>query len=184
MFALEAGIRQGGVLSPVLFAVHVNSLLEKMQNGGLGCHTGMLFMGAFMYADDLVLVSASISELQSMIDVCVNELNSLNMKTKANKSSCICFGKGYKNDCALVSDGTISFTWSPNLKYLGIPFKSFSKFSVDLKDCRSNFYKSFNAIYSKVSRASEDVIVSLMKSICMPSLLYEALHLNASDLNS
>ena len=31
MFTLEAGIRQRGVLSPVLFAVYVNSLLEKLQ---------------------------------------------------------------------------------------------------------------------------------------------------------
>ena len=29
MFALEAVIRQGGALSPVLFAIYVNSLLEK-----------------------------------------------------------------------------------------------------------------------------------------------------------
>ena len=143
-------------------------------------------MGAFMYAEDLVLVSASISDLQSMIDVCINELNSLDMKINAKKSSCIRFGKGYKNDCALVTVDGISFTWSPNLKYLGITLKSFSKFSVDLKDSRSNFYKSFNAIYSKVSRAGEDVIVSLMKSFCMLSLLYgiEALHLNASDLKA
>jgi len=186
MFALEAGIRQGGALSPVLFAVYVNSLLEKLQNSGLGCHIGMLFMGAFMYADDLVLVSASISDLQSMIDVCINELNSLDMQINAKKSSCIRFGKGYKNDCAQVSVDGISLTWSPNLKYLGITLKSFSKFSVDLKDSRSNFYKSFNAIYSKVSRASEDVILSLMKLFCIPSLLYgiEALYLSASDLNS
>ena len=79
----------------------------------------------------------------------------------------------------------ISLTWSPNLKYLGITLKSSSKFSVDLTDSGSNFYQSFNAIYSKVSRANEDVILSLVKSFCMSSLLYgiEALHLNASDLN-
>ena len=186
MYTLEAGIRQGGALSPVLFAVYVNSLLEKLQNTGLGCHIGMIFTGAFMYADDLVLVSASISDLQSMIDVCIDELNSLDMKINAKKSSCIRFGKGYKTDCAQVSVDGISLPWSPNLKYLGITLKSSSKFSVDLKDSRSNFYKSFNAIYSKVSRANEDVILSLVKSFCIPSLMYgiEALHLNASDLNS
>ena len=121
-----------------------------------------------------------------MIDVCINELNSLDMKVNAKKSSCIRFGKGYKNDCAQVSVDGISLTWSPNLKYLGITLKSSLKFSVDLKNSRCNFYKSFNAIYSKVSRANEDVILSLVKSFCTPSLLYgvEALHLNASDLNS
>ena len=69
-------------MSPVLFAFYVKSLLEKLQNSGLGCHIARLSMGAFMYADDLVLVSASISDLQSMIDVYINELNSLNMMLK------------------------------------------------------------------------------------------------------
>ena len=93
---------------------------------------------------------------------------------------------GYKNNCAPLSVDGISLTWSPNLKYLGITLKSSSKFSVDLKVSRSSFYKSFNAIFSKVSRVNEDAILSLVKSFCMPSLLYgiEALHLNASDLNS
>ena len=75
MFSPEAGIRQGGILSPVLFAVYVNSLLEKLQNSGTGCHLSRLFMGALMYADDLVLVSGSIADLQSMIDLCVAYLN-------------------------------------------------------------------------------------------------------------
>ena len=151
-------------------------------------HTvAMLFTGAFTYVcrRPCILVSASISGLQSMIDVCIDELNSLDMNINAEKSSCIRFGKGYKNDCAHVAVDGISLSWSPNLKYLGVTLKSSMKFSVDLKDSRSNFYKSFNAIYSKVSRANEEVILSLMKSFCLPSLLYgiEALHLTASDLN-
>ena len=42
-----------------------------------------------MYDDDLVLDSASISSLQSMIDVGINELNSLNIRISAKRSSCI-----------------------------------------------------------------------------------------------
>ena len=67
MFSPEAGIPQGGILSPVLFAVYVKSLLEKLQNGGTGYHLGRLFMGALMYKDYLVLVSGSIVAIQSMI---------------------------------------------------------------------------------------------------------------------
>ena len=62
--------------------------------------------------------------------------------------------------------------------------KSFTKFSVDLKDSRSNFYKSFSAIlYCNVFRDKEDVILSLVESFCMPSLLYgsEALHFCSLD---
>ena len=85
MFSPEAGIRQGGILSPVLFAVYVNSLLGRLQNGGTG-HLGLLIMGALMYADDLVLVSGSIADLQSMIDSCIPELCCLDMKNKLEKN--------------------------------------------------------------------------------------------------
>ena len=50
-------------------------------------------MGALMYADYLVLVSGSIADLQSMIDICVSELCCLDMKINSKKSSCIRFGK-------------------------------------------------------------------------------------------
>ena len=68
------------VAERVLLAVYVNPLLEKLQHSGAGCHLGRLFMGALMYADDLVLVSGSIADLQSMIDICVSELCCLDIR--------------------------------------------------------------------------------------------------------
>ena len=45
------------VLSPVLFAVYVNSsLIETLCQSGYGCYVGSLFVGCVMYADDLLLV--------------------------------------------------------------------------------------------------------------------------------
>ena len=155
MFSPEAGIRQGGILSLVLFAVYVNSLLEKLQNGGTGCHLGRLFMSALMYADDLVLVSGSIADLQSMIDICVSELCCLDMKINSKQSSCIRFGKNYNHESVHICIDGVLLPWSPYLKYLCVTLKSSIKFAVDSKHSRSGFYKSFNAIYSKVSRAKE-----------------------------
>ena len=59
-YHLQCGVRQGGVLSPVLFAVYVNSLIEMLRHSGYGCYVDSLFVGCVMYADDLLLVSASI----------------------------------------------------------------------------------------------------------------------------
>ena len=42
---------------------------------------------------------------------------------------------------------------------------------------RQSFYGSFNAVFGKVGRcASEDVIVELLKTKCLPSLLYGIKH--------
>ena len=53
-YQLQYGVRQGGVLSPVLFAVYVNSLIESLWQSRYGCYIGSLFDGCVMYADDLL----------------------------------------------------------------------------------------------------------------------------------
>jgi len=53
-YQLQCGVRQGGVLSPVLFAVYVNSLIESLWQSRYGCYIGSLFDGCVMYADDLL----------------------------------------------------------------------------------------------------------------------------------
>ena len=45
-------------------------VLEKLKESGLGCHVGRTFAGAFAYADDIALVSPSLSGLRQMIQIC------------------------------------------------------------------------------------------------------------------
>ena len=44
--------------------IHVNDIIVQLQTHGLGCYTGDLYLGCFMYADDLVLMSSSLTVLQ------------------------------------------------------------------------------------------------------------------------
>ncbi len=39
-FSVVNGVKQGGVLSPILFAIYVDGLLHKLQNSGVGCYVG------------------------------------------------------------------------------------------------------------------------------------------------
>ena len=59
-FHVSNGVRQGGVLSPMLFAVYVDSLLEMLEASGVGCYSGGCFVGAVCYADDIVLLAPCI----------------------------------------------------------------------------------------------------------------------------
>ena len=54
------GVKQGSIISPILFTIYLDILLERLKNNGVGCYIGDKFVGALAYADDLVLMSPSV----------------------------------------------------------------------------------------------------------------------------
>ena len=51
-------VKQGGVLSPILFTVYINELLLKLEEEGIGCRVGNYYAGCLAYADDLTLLDS------------------------------------------------------------------------------------------------------------------------------
>ena len=45
VFTISAGVRQGGLLSPLLFAVYMDVLINRLQNAGIGCKLAQRFLG-------------------------------------------------------------------------------------------------------------------------------------------
>ena len=48
-FRVKNGVKQGGVISPILFNVYIDRLLFCLQRSGLGCHISNTYMGALSY---------------------------------------------------------------------------------------------------------------------------------------
>ena len=69
-FTTTCGLRQGSLLSPILFNVFMDGLSDKLKESGVGLHIGDEWYNNFMYADDVVLVSPSASGLQNLINIC------------------------------------------------------------------------------------------------------------------
>ena len=91
-FCLSPGVRQGGVLSPYLFAVFMDDIVDKIKKVNLGCYISLICTCIFLYADDIVLLAPTVSGLQ--------ELEQLNMKLNVSKSRCIRFALRFNADCA------------------------------------------------------------------------------------
>ena len=64
------GVKQGGVISQLLFTLYIDQLFQRLKQLGLGCHVGMTYAGAFGYADDIALVAPSIYCLKEMFNIC------------------------------------------------------------------------------------------------------------------
>lgn len=68
-FSTSNGVKQGGVLSPVLFSVYIDVLLTRLESRRIGCCIGRAYAGGISYADDVTLISPTKSGLSEMLNI-------------------------------------------------------------------------------------------------------------------
>ena len=69
-FTVTNGVRQGGVLSPYLFAVYLDELSIQVGSARVGCTVGNTVVNHLIFADDTCVFSTSISGLQCLLNIC------------------------------------------------------------------------------------------------------------------
>ena len=67
-FKISNGVKQGGVISPLLLGCYSDNLFTQLQHFGLGCHVGCSYAGAFGYADDIALLISTLFNAMSETD--------------------------------------------------------------------------------------------------------------------
>ena len=93
-FTVSNGVRQGGVLSPVLFSIYLDELLLKLESTGVGCFWNSHYAGALAYADDIVLLAPSASALRTLLATCESYGTCLGLHFNPLKTQLINFRLG------------------------------------------------------------------------------------------
>jgi len=141
-------------------------------------------MSVFLYADDILLISPSVSMLQKLVNIVENELLILDMSINPKKSVCLRVGQRFEASCAniLLSNGS-AIPWVAQCRYLGVFFQSARYFKCVFDESKKSWFRSFNAIYGKVGRFASllEVVFQLLTSKCLPAFTYG---LNACPINS
>ena len=184
-YCLTSGVRQGSVISPALFSIYVDELLNKFKS--YGCTFHGLSVSALMYADDLVLLSSSINELQLMLDMCCNELMTLDLCLNYDKSVAMRIGKGCNRMCCNLKAMGHIIKWVTEAKYLGIYIRCGQKLTCNFDKQKAKFYRAANCIFAKLGNLDNiPVTLHLVHAIALPSLTYglEALQLTKTQLLS
>lgn len=174
---------------PLFFAVYIDSVVDRVKKeNNFGCYIRWECVSIFLYADDIIIIAPTVMSLQKLLCSVEMELEFLDMQINAKKSNCMRIGPHYNVNCANIStrDGR-AINWTDNIRYLGVFLVAGKVFSCSYSNAKRCFYRAFNGIFGKVGRvASEDVVLQLVKSKCMPAMLYglDASPVNKSQINS
>ena len=90
-FSVSNGVRQGGVLSPILFIVYIDEFLTRLESQAVGCYWSHYFIGAVGYADDIVLLAPSASASRMMLITCCQYANDYNLLFNPGKTQLVQF---------------------------------------------------------------------------------------------
>ena len=143
---LLAGVRQGGILSPLLFTAYIDIVLRELELSKLGCYINSKCMNSFLYADDLILLAISVTDLQLLVSKCLVVFNSLDLHINCAKSVCLRIGPRFSASCKTIMAANSTLKWVSEVKYLGIHLKSSANVTFNWQPARSNFYKALNNI--------------------------------------
>ena len=70
LFLVNNGVKQGGVMSPILFCIYLDGLLNLLAAAQISCFIGRVFVGCLAYTDDIVLIAPTTGAMRNMLAVC------------------------------------------------------------------------------------------------------------------
>ncbi len=127
-FKICNSVNQGGVLSPLLFSIFINPLIQKLNECKLGSHMGDICCNVFAYADDLVILSPTCNALKKMMTIC--EQYDLEFSLSFNPVKCVLIifsdSESYMNNVSVKMCGRktqilgVKNTWVTLYQLLGV----------------------------------------------------------------
>ena len=176
-FTVKNGVRQGAVVSPTFFCVYLDTLLQSLRNSGVGCYLGGTFMGAFSYADDVILIAPTRHSLQIMLKICeefssTHEMQfSTDPSPSKSKTKCLYFTKddSQPEPERVTLDGN-KLPWVDSAKHLGnllstclLKNHSYPDTNKDLRIKKATFFDRVHSIKQEFGFCSKRILCELLR---------------------
>ena len=167
IFSLSNGVRQGGVISAILYCFYVNDLFQLLRQRSAGCWVKGSFHGIFGYSDDNFLLAPSLAGLQEMLNTCEEYALSHNLKfstdpqPKKCKTKCIAFLKRQRDLPNLKLCGN-NLPWVSSGKHLGNTIENkMDGMKLDLKQKRCRYITKNNDILQEFVSSHPDSLLKV-----------------------
>ena len=159
-FTLGNGVKQGAVLSAILYCVYTNGLFKELRRKNIGCCIGDHYVGVIGYADDLFLMAPTLDGLQKMLNVCERYAKYHNLKfstdTNPEKSKTKCVGFLLKErDLPSLKLCGNDLPWVKKGKHLGVKIENTlgKILSQDIVEKRAQYIQRNNELLQEFSYA-------------------------------
>ena len=180
-FECLQGLKQGCILSPILFSLLINELANDITNNGRhGVSLSATEVDIFLllFADDLTLLSLTVIGLQNQLNILNMSANRLGLTVNLDKSNIVVFRKGgFLAAKEKWHFGNSNLTVVNCYKYLGLIFSTRLSFSGAIEERAAKGKKSTMEIIRTLRRigcASPDIFFKLFDTQVVPALLYAA----------
>ena len=175
-FGVRNGLRQGSVLSPILFNVYIDDLLQQLEKSGDGARLGGIYVGALAYADDITLLSPTVSGMQRLLDICSSYTENHNLIFNCQKTTVVAFAKcqcrAPSYPSFLVGDKYVS--GGQSILHLGVVLDQFCRDSVSVDDRVRRYFRAVNASVARLGGncLSDVAWTAIVDSQLFPILTY------------
>ena len=165
-FDVKNGVKQGGILSPILFCLYIDELLIRIKDSGLGCHIGHLSYASLGYADDVSAMSPSIKALQSILNICEKFGAEYNVLFNSKKTICMKVGGGGRPPERNVYLNGNKLCWSKKVRHLGNIITHDLNDSEDINLKKGVFISQINKLNCKFQTVHSTLRGRLLQTYC------------------
>lgn len=177
-FVTYKGVRQGAILSPLLFITFMDDIARKANATVRGCRVGVrklrpVYVKELLYADDLMLISKSKSELQNALEKWKKVLTEAEMRINPDKTEVMVVSKN-EESLDLRLDGR-RLKQARTIKYLGSILDCEGNIESDINNrigATARLFNALKSVFLNKKEVSKKTKVKIHKAVFEPVLTY------------